>query len=227
MFDFFPTARVDADAGFGVVNLDRLLYGVNAAPGQGGAPPNEVWLADPEPARRARGHREPPGWRRSCCMDVTTEQFAQQEDPLVAAGWQGILFIAFGAVLLLSAIGFLVYSYLTAQERSLEFAILRTLGFSGRQIFGVVAFEHMFVIVTGMGLGTGRGAAGGADDAALPWDGRARRDGAAAVPARACRGRRWRWRGASWATVFAATIGAVVLLYVRLQVHRALRIGDV
>jgi hypothetical protein len=27
-------------------------------------------------------------------------------------------------------------------------------------------------------------------------------------------------------TVFTATIGAVVLLYVRLQVHRALRIGD-
>ena len=27
--------------------------------------------------------------------------------------------------------------------------------------------------------------------------------------------------------VFAPTIGAVVLLYVRLQVHRALRIGDV
>ena len=62
---------------------------------------------------------------------MASEQFAQQEDPLVAAGWQGILVIAFGAVLLLSAIGFLVYSYLTAQERSLEFAILRTLGFSG------------------------------------------------------------------------------------------------
>jgi hypothetical protein len=33
----------------------------------------------------------------------------------------------------------------------------------------------------------------------------------------------------AWAilgAVFAATIGAVVLLYVRLQVHRALRIGD-
>lgn len=225
VFDFFPTARVDADAGFGVVNLDRVLYGVNAPPGQGGAPPNEVWLADPEPGR-VRAAIEGSGLAPQLLLDVLTEQFAQQEDPLVAAGWQGILFIAFGAVLLLSAIGFLVYSYLTAQERSLEFAILRTLGFSGTQIFGVVAFEHLFVIVTGMGLGTGVGLQVGR--MMLRFLGTDER-GATVLPPFQL-GVSWPAVVLAWGilgAVFAATIGAVVLLYVRLQVHRALRIGDV
>ncbi|MFN8638822.1 MAG: ABC transporter permease [Dehalococcoidia bacterium] len=225
VFDYFPTARVDSDAGFGVVDLDRLLYGVNAPPGQGGSAPNEVWLggADPSRVRAAIGAA---GLAPQLLLDVESERFRQQEDPLVAAGWQGILFIAFGAVLLLSAIGFLVYSYLTAQERSLEFAILRTLGFSGRQIFGVVAFEHVFVIVTGMGLGTGVGLQVGR--IMLRFLG-TDEQGATVVPPLQL-GVSWPAVALAWGilgTVFAATIGAVVLLYVRLQVHRALRIGDV
>jgi ABC-type antimicrobial peptide transport system permease subunit len=216
---------VDADAGFGVVNLERLLHGINAPPGQGGLPPNEVWIGDSDPSA-VRAAIERSGLAPQLLLDVESEQFAQQEDPLVAAGWQGILFIAFGAVLLLSAIGFLVYSYLTAQERSLEFAILRTLGFSGTQIFGVVAFEHVFVIVTGMGLGTGVGLQVGR--MMLRFLG-TDEVGATVLPPLQL-GVSWPAVALAWTilgAVFAATIGAVVLLYVRLQVHRALRIGDV
>ena len=43
---------------------------------------------------------------------------------------------------ILSAIGFLIYSYLTAQRRTLEFAVLRTMGFSKHQIATVVGFEQ-------------------------------------------------------------------------------------
>ena len=55
---------------------------------------------------------------------------------------------------MLSAIGFLIYSYLTAQRRTLEFAVLRTMGFSKRQIAIVVGFEQVFVIGLGMVAGT-------------------------------------------------------------------------
>lgn len=224
-FEYFPTARVDADSGFAVVNLDRLLYTVNSPPGQSSSASNEVWLrsADPTATREAIVASS---LRPQRLLDVTSEQFAQQEDPLVAAGWQGILFIAFGAVLLLSAIGFLVYSYLTAQERSLEFAILRTLGFSRSQIFGVVAFEHAFVIVTGIGLGTAVGLQVGR--IMLRFLG-TDEVGATVLPPLQL-GVSWGALALAWTVlggVFAATIGAVVLLYVRLQVHRALRIGDV
>src|SRR5207302_8673390 len=74
----------------------------------------------------------------------------QQRDPLVAASWEGILFLAFAAALVLTALGFIVYSYLTANARSLEFAVLRTMGLSTLQIVGVVSFEQLFVVAAGV-----------------------------------------------------------------------------
>jgi len=55
---------------------------------------------------------------------------------------------------LVSTLGFIVYAYLSARSRQLEFAILRTLGFSFRQVIALIGFEQIFIIVTGMGLGT-------------------------------------------------------------------------
>ena len=65
-----------------------------------------------------------------------------------------LLIIAFLGVILVSSLGFVVYSYLSAQARQLDFAILRTLGFSLRQIIGLVCFEQLFIIIVGLGLGT-------------------------------------------------------------------------
>ena len=72
----------------------------------------------------------------------------------MAAGWEGILFISFAAILLLSAIGFLIYSYLTAQKRTLEFAVLRTMGFSRARSRPSSASSRCFVIGLGMIAGT-------------------------------------------------------------------------
>src|SRR5690606_22845274 len=120
ILEYFPTVRSDVGDGFALVHLDRLLFAVNQSPGQGGYAPNEGWFGTGEP-EALRAALEGSTLAPQVLLDVATERVAQQEDPLVAAGWQGILAIAFGAVLLLSAIGFLVYSYLTAQERALEF----------------------------------------------------------------------------------------------------------
>jgi ABC-type antimicrobial peptide transport system permease subunit len=185
---------------------------------------SEVWYTTDDPTA-LRSALDTDRFRPTLLMDIDSTRLLQQEDPLVAAGWQGILAIAFGAVLLLSAIGFLVYSYLTAQQRALEFAILRTLGFSRWQVFSLVTFEHLFVIVTGMGLGTAVGIqVGRMMMGFLGTDER----GQEVFPPFVL--------GISWPSVFVAwgvlgsvfivTIGAVVLLYWRLAVHRALRIGD-
>ena len=116
--------------------------------------PNEVWL-DADADGVAAVKREVAGNkldRHGDSLDDLRE--AQKKDPLVAAGWEGILFISFAAILILSAIGFLIYSYLTAQKRTLEFAVLRTMGFSKKQIALVVGFEQLFVIGLGMVAGT-------------------------------------------------------------------------
>ena len=226
VFDYFPTAQVDsASHGFAVVNLDRLTAETNNGPVQRALVPNEAWYASSDPeALRVALEDESVG--AQLVMDIDSELLTQQQDPLVAAGWKGILAIAFGAVLLLSAIGFLVYSYLTAQERALEFAIMRTLGFSRWQIFSVVAFEHLFVIIAGMGLGTVVGLRVGR----LMMDFLATDERGRDVLPPFVLGVSWPSVFFAWSilgAVFVVTIGAVVLLYSRLQVHRALRIGDV
>ena len=128
-------------------------------------------------------------------------------------------------MLLLTALGFIVYSYLTAQTRALEFAILRTMGFSSRQILALVTFEQCFVIIAGIAVGTLLGLPLGR--LMIGYMG-ITESGVAVLPPLVSR--------VSWTTVatayallfvmFAGTIAALVLLYSRLAVHRALRMGE-
>ncbi len=224
-YEFFPTATEEiGDDSIAVVSLSRLLAVINASPGNAAAAPTEVWYSAEDPTA-LRSAIEAGPLDAQLLLDIDSMRLLQQDDPLVAAGWQGILAISFGAVLLLSAIGFLVYSYLTAQQRALEFAILRTLGFSRWQVFSLVAFEHLFVIIAGMGLGTVVGLQVGR--MMMDFLGTDER-GREVLPPFVL-GVSWPSVFLAWGilgTVFVVTIGAVVLLYWRLAVHRALRIGD-
>ncbi|MQA00563.1 MAG: FtsX-like permease family protein [Dehalococcoidia bacterium] len=222
--DLFPTTaegrRADA---FAIVDASRLIAAANASAPDRVLGYSEAWFAsdDPQATREALAPFEP-----QTLMNIESELLLQQEDPLVAAGWAGILAISFGAVLLLSAIGFVVYSYLTAQQRGLEFAILRTLGFSRLQVFAVVLFEHLFVIAAGMGLGTLVGLQIGR----YMMDFLATDERGLEVQPPFLLQVSWAEILLVWGilgTVFVVTIGGVVLLYFRLAVHRALRIGDV
>ncbi len=220
--DYFPTFDPEGRGGIAVADAGRLVAAVNASLPDRWLLTNEAWFTSAEPGATAAA-LEPLQPRE--VIQRAAVQATQQEDPLVAAGWAGILAIAFGAVLLLSAIGFVVYSYLTAQQRGLEFAILRTLGFSRAQVFGVVLFEHLFIIAAGMGLGTAVGLRlGRLMLGLLAVDER----GAAVLPPLQLRVS-WVEVVAVWGilgVVFIATIAAVVALYFRLAVHRVLRIGD-
>ncbi len=221
-FDLFPTFNANGNTGFALLHASRLQVDANAAlPGEA-LVYNSAWFRsdDPEATRAAIEELRP-----RIAIDIETERQRQEEDPLIAAGWEGILAISFAAVLLLSAIGFLIYSYLTAQQRRLEFAVLRTLGFSRVQIFGVVLLEHLFVVLAGMGLGTIVGLQVGR--LMMDFFGLDER-GVAVLPPFALAVSRlevtlvWGILGG----VFVLTVLAVVLLYARLALHRALRVGD-
>ena len=221
-FDLFPTFDANGGTGFAVVHASRLRVDANATLPTQTLAYNGAWVASDDPpasaaALAAYDPRE--------VLDVEGERARQETDPLIAAGWAGILAISFAAVLLLSAIGFLIYSYLTAQRRRLEFAVLRTLGFSRVQVFAVVLLEHLFVIAAGMGLGTVVGLQVGR----LMMDFFAVDEGGAEVlPPFALAVSRWEvvlvW--GILGAVFVLTVLAVVALYARLALHRALRVGD-
>jgi hypothetical protein len=220
--DYFPTYDVEG-RGLVIGNVSRMMAEANAALPDRAVLFSEAWFStsDPDATRAALEELDPR-------VLVVREQvlLEQQEDPLIAAGWAGILAIAFGAVLLLAAIGFVVYSYLTAQQRGLEFAILRTLGLSRVQVFSVVLFEHLLIIVAGMGLGTIVGLRVGE----LMMEFLATDEQGRDVLPPFVQQVSWTEVAVVWGilgTVFVITIAAVVALYLRLAVHRALRIGDV
>ena len=222
VFDYFPTYIPNSNAGFAVVNSHRLQSAINIALPDNSVGGNELWFRSMDMTNPERWTEEFEYEKLFLAETIRTEQ---QEDPLIAAGWSGILAISFGAVLLLSAIGFMVYSYLNAQLRGLEFAIMRTLGFSRPQVFSLVLFEHLFVVLAGLGLGTAVGLfIGRFMMSFLATD----EIGNPVVPPFILEFS-WTEVFLVWgilSLVFILTVAAVVTLYFRLAIHRALRIGD-
>ncbi|MFI6181827.1 ABC transporter permease [Nonomuraea sp. NPDC051191] len=122
------------------------------AAGQLPRPATEWWLATPD-GRAAAALTGRPAWDVTA-IDQRTLAAKMQDDPL-ASGLQGALMLGFLAALVFAALGFLVNAAVAARERMNEFAILRALGVSSRQVFGMLAMEQTFVIGLSLAAGTG------------------------------------------------------------------------
>jgi len=224
-FRLFPTLDDPRAHAAMLVNGDQLGAALNANPRGPLTYPGEMWVQGPGRAVEAARELLAGGAIQGELVSFEELRLAQKKDPLVAAGWEGILFISFAAILILSAIGFLIYSYLTAQRRTLEFAVLRTMGFSKRQIATVVGFEQVFVIGLGMAAGTLMGLRLGS--LMIRYMGLTETGDEVLPPMQLQIS--WFTVGTAWLVlglVFLVTISAVVLLYARLQLHRVLRIGE-
>ncbi len=225
-FDYFPTWDPNGGAPLLVANLDTLIETASRVPQMGDAVvANEAWIPSIGGGTLDAELLGDAGFNPGGIFVESDLRAEASADPLVAASWEGILFLCFAAVLFLTALGFVVYSYLTAQTRSLEFAILRTMGFSGKQIMGLVSFEQVFVIASGIIVGTLLGNPLGR--LMIGYMG-ITETGEEILPPLVS--------SVSWgavatvysllAIVFFATIVALVTLYSRLAVHRALRMGE-
>jgi ABC-type antimicrobial peptide transport system permease subunit len=119
-----------------------------------------------------------------------------------------------------------VHARVSASSRGLEFAVLRSMGYSSRQVFTLVGFEQLFVLLLGIFAGTLLGF----PLARLMVGYLSRTDtGAEPVPPLISE--------VSWAavlTVYTAigivllvTVVVLAVLYSRLAVSRMLRVGEV
>lgn len=82
--------------------------------------------------------------------DRETELARIASNPLIAAGGAGILYLAFGAVLLMVGAALLVSLWVSVQRRRSEFAVLRAMGLSRGQVVRLLAFEYAIVAVLGL-----------------------------------------------------------------------------
>jgi hypothetical protein len=78
-------------------------------------------------------------------------------DP-VALGTIGALTVGFVAAAVFAAVGFAVSATVSARERLVEFALLRALGLSPRQLGGWLLLEQGVLVLVSLGLGTLLGA---------------------------------------------------------------------
>ncbi len=156
--DYFPTLDPREDP-FVVMDLRTLNHYTNLH-GQGligGS--NEIWAGLDAGADPTKIEGALTGFGIDIGNAYVAEDMVSQrvEQPLVNAGWGGLLILMFLALVLASASGVMLFCYTDTRERNTEFALLRTLGFSRGQLNGVVWFNLLLIMVCGIGLGTWAG----------------------------------------------------------------------
>jgi hypothetical protein len=151
---FFPT--MDPTRPFLLGNLETLLHYANLFRGLNPALPNEVWLSlkDDRDARVALLD----ALRQNRLSEyVAGDSAALLErlvgDPLVGTGSAGIVFAVLLVLVVVSVGGYLGYFYVASYRAPLEFAVLRALGLSGRQLLAFQALVHAVIIVGSVLLG--------------------------------------------------------------------------
>lgn len=150
-FRLFPTLNT-LEGPAVVFNRDHLLTwlgmaNVTTLPGL-----NEAWLSL-EPGADAAALAVTLGLE-PFDLDNTTDRETElariASNPLIAAGGAGILYLAFGAVLLMVGAALLVSLWVSVQRRRGEFAVLRAMGLSRGQVVRLLAFEYAIVAVLGL-----------------------------------------------------------------------------
>ena len=142
------------------------------------------------------------------------------------AGWRALLFVAFAAVLILSGLGFMVHAYVSFKSREIQFALMRTVGFSMRQLTTLVLLEQILVIGAGLALGTWMGGRLGAS--MMPF--LAHDDRGTQVLPPFVVDVNWQMLTITYLAMgllFAVIITGVILLVRRISLQRILRLGEV
>ncbi len=225
--DYFPTLDPEEQP-FAVVDLRTFnetsnLHSLRLVGGS-----NELWvnLREPNSGGDAVNRTLTAQGLRFHEPVISSEVVSERVDqPLVNAGWGGLLVLVFLALLLASASGVMLFSYLDTRQRQTEFALLRTLGSTPGQLNRVVWFSILLIISSGIGLGSWVGYQVGAS--LLPLM-EVAEEGARVVPPMVLR--------TNWTTflvtylalagVTIATVGWLTWYSGKIEVQRALRIGE-
>ncbi|MBI4234588.1 MAG: FtsX-like permease family protein [Chloroflexi bacterium] len=225
--DYFPTLNPDREM-YTVVDLGGLAAFLGLRTPRGGETSGEIWvraggpILDGDAVRKALESR---GLRVYRVHDVAALMSSRLADPLVTAGWGGLLALSFLTVVLASVSGLMLYASIDARERQTEFALLRTLGFSKGQLSGVIWLSLLLVAACGIGLGTWVGHYLGR--ALLPML-EVAEGGGRLVPPMILQVD-WAALGIAYLVLAVATAGTVLGLarmIARLEVQRVLRMGE-
>ena len=153
--ELFPTLRPD-ELSFIVADYDALFHMGSVTALRPSVTPTEVWLdlaEDPELRAAAKQELDRPRYSLGTFFDRDERLDDSGRDPLTTAGGSGILLVAFIAISLLLALAFLVSMAVSARQRRLEMALLRTVGVGNASILIQLFLEYAIIVGTGLVLG--------------------------------------------------------------------------
>jgi ABC-type lipoprotein release transport system permease subunit len=156
----FPTMYDRNGHGYIIVDLSDYLGVVNGASGGDLFGPSEFWMRTVDDAatlNRLRAALAQPELDFQQILDRRALLDAAAQNPL-EAGLRGVLLLGVIAAGGLAVLGSLLYSGITARQRTTQFAVLRTLGASGGQLVRLLLGEQLAIYVFGIVAGTGLGA---------------------------------------------------------------------
>jgi len=219
--DLFPTLDPEIRP-FLIADLSDALWRANVSQVSTEVSPNEIWISSTASSDELA---EDLPLQFYVPNDRAPKLEGVAIDPLLSAGWSALLGVSFFTVLAVSAVGFLVHSQVTFNSRARDFALLRTVGLSMRQLVGMVVLEHAVVIGIAVLVGAFAGA----------------RLGSTIMPYLANSGEGIEvtppmiliidWGNFALAfgvlgIVLAAVIAAISLAVYRMSIHSAMRLGD-
>jgi hypothetical protein len=158
IIDFIPTVDPNQNP-FLVADIDAVLGAANRFGAFGNVLQyNELWIQvrgedTSEVGRRVSARINLLPFTHTGIVDRDSALAKIASDPLVRAGWSVLLALAYATVLLVSAVGFLVHSQVSFDARKGEFALLRTIGLSMRQLLSLVVLEQALVLGVAIGIG--------------------------------------------------------------------------
>ena len=156
---YFPTMD-PREKPFIVADLDTFVTHANYHSPNPAGGSNELWV-DLDAERVLDGEIQ--AYLAHSGLHVRSEHLASElvskrvDRPLITAGWGGLLVLMFMALILASASGLVLFSYMEFRGRQTEFALLRTLGNSRNQTHGVAWFSVFLVVLFGVVLGSWAG----------------------------------------------------------------------
>jgi putative ABC transport system permease protein len=147
---YWPTQWPDTDRFF-VVNLDYLFDQI-------GQSPYDVWAKTDgvTPPAKIVDQLRQHDFIVSRFVDARQTALSLRDDP-GRTGIFGILTVGFVIAALLTVLGFMLYSFLSAKRRMQQLGILRAMGLSIRQLVSLFLFEQGFLIALGVVVGTALG----------------------------------------------------------------------
>ena len=175
VIDYFPTLNPDTSR-FAIMDRDYAESLINSRRISNERRPNEIWVSTetgiPSPADletlldevgttsvsyaatgRVNSSLNRLGLRSGAVVDRLRLLSDVSVDPLVSEGWRALLGVAFVTVLVVTAVGFLVHTRVSFRNKLQEFALLRTIGLSMRQLMLLVLLEQAIVIGVAIALG--------------------------------------------------------------------------